>query len=92
MARSVPLAEYPCLDLFGLEVPTRGELIVRLRLPKLAILTLEAEARRIGVSPSACVPALLIAKLAQRGENMGLPRSVAHKQFNVAVKRFTLAY
>lgn len=72
--------------------PQRGEPIVRFRLPKLAILTLEAEARRVGVSPSAYVRALVIAKLAQRGENMGLPRSVAHKQFDRAVKRFILAY
>jgi hypothetical protein len=92
MAASDPLAEYRCLGLFGLEVPTRGEPIVRFRLPKLAILTLEAEARGVGVCPSACVRALVIARLAQRGENMGLPRSVAHKQFDGAVKRFILAY
>jgi hypothetical protein len=75
-----------------LRYPQRGEPIVRFRLPKLAILTLEAEARRVGVSSSAYVRALVIANLAQRGENMGVPRSVAHRDFDRAVKRFILTY
>ncbi len=59
------------------------------RLPRLATFALEAEARRVGVSPSAYVRALVIVNLTQRGENASVRRSVLHTNFDRAVKRFT---
>jgi hypothetical protein len=56
------------------------------------VLALEAEARRIGISSSAYIRALVIAKLTQRAENAGVPRSVAYMNFDRAVKRFMLTY
>jgi hypothetical protein len=70
----------------------RREPLFKFRLPRLARLTLEAEARRIGVSPSAYVRALVIANLTQRGENSGVARSGLHKNFDRAIKRFILTY
>jgi predicted DNA-binding protein (UPF0251 family) len=75
-----------------LKYPRRGEPFFSFRLPKLARFALEAEARRIGVSSSAFVRALVIASLTKRGENMGVSRSVIHRSFDRAVKRFMLAY
>ena len=72
--------------------PRRGEPLFNFRLPQLARFALEAEARRLGVSPSAYVRALVIANLTQRGENVGVRRSVLHKNFDRAIKRFMLAY
>lgn len=72
--------------------PRRGEPHFHFRLPRLAHLALEAEARRIGVSPSAYVRALVIANLTQRGENSGVARSGLHKKFDRAIKRFILTY
>ena len=71
--------------------PRRGEPLFNFRLPKLATLALEAEARRVGVSPSAYVRALVIVNLTQRGENASVRRSVLHN-FDRAVKRFMLTY
>jgi len=75
-----------------LRYPRRGEPFFSFRLPKLARFTLEAEAKRIGVSSSAYVRALVIASLTKRGENMGVSRSVIHRNFDRAVKRFMLTY
>ena len=72
--------------------PRRGEPHFHFRLPRLAHLALEAEARRIGVSPSAYVRALVIAGLTRREENSGVARSGLHKNFDRAVKRFILTY
>jgi len=75
-----------------LKYPQRGEPIFHFRLPRLARLTLEAEARRVGVSPSAYVRALVIVNLTQRGENTCVARSVLHTNLDRAVKRFILTY
>jgi hypothetical protein len=72
-----------------LTYPRRGEPLFNFRLPRLTTLALEAEARRVGVSPSAYVRALVIVNLTQRGENGGVRRSVLHTNFDRAVKRFT---
>jgi hypothetical protein len=74
-----------------LTYPRRGEPLFNFRLPKLATLALEAEARRVGVSPSAYVRALVIVNLTQRGESASVRRSVLHN-FDRAVKRFMLTY
>ena len=76
----------------ALRYPQRGEPAFHFRLPRLARLTLEAEARRVGVSSSAYVRALVIVSLTQRGENAGVARSVLHKNFDRAIKRFMLTY
>ena len=55
----------------------------------MATLALEAEARRVGVSSSAYVRALVIINLTQRGENVCVRRSVLHTNIDRAVKRFT---
>lgn len=70
----------------------RGGPLFNFHLPRLARPTLEAEARRVGVSPSAYVRALVIANLTQRGENSGVARSGLHKNFDCAIKRFMLTY
>ena len=75
-----------------MKYPQRGEPIFHFRLPKLARLTLEAEARRLGVSSSAYVRALVIVSLTQKGENTCVKRSVLHTNFDRAVKRFMLTY
>jgi len=72
--------------------PRRGEPHFHFRLPKLAHLAVDVEARRIGISPSAYVRALVIAGLTRRGENSGVARSGLHKNFDRAVKRFMLTY
>jgi len=46
----------------------------------------------VGVSSSAYVRALVIVSLTQRGENAGVARSVLHKNFDRAIKRFMLTY
>jgi hypothetical protein len=75
-----------------LRYPQRGEPLFNFRLPRLARFALEAEATRLGVSPSAYVRALVITNLTTRGENLGVRRSVLHRSFDRAVKRFMLAY
>jgi hypothetical protein len=74
-----------------LRYPCRGEPHFHFRLPKLAHLAVEAEARRIGISPSAYVRALVIAGLTKRQENSGVARSGLHN-FDRAIRRFMLAY
>jgi hypothetical protein len=69
-----------------------GEPLFNFRLPRLARLALEAEARRVGVSPSAYVRALVVIKLTERGENTQVRRSVLHSNFDRAIKRFILTY
>jgi len=75
-----------------LRYPQRGEPLFNFRLPRLARLTLEAEARRVGISSSAYVRALVITSLTQKGENTCVRRSVLHTNFDRAIKRFMLAY
>jgi hypothetical protein len=75
-----------------LRYPRRGAPIFHFRLPKLAQLSLEAEARRVGVSSSAYIRALVITTLTQSRQNMGVPRSVLHTNFDRAIKRFMLTY
>jgi len=76
----------------ALRYPSRGEPLFNFRLPRLARLTLEAEARRVGISPSAYVRALVIVNLTQRAENTCVRRSVLHTNFDRAIKRFMLTY
>lgn len=72
--------------------PRRGEPLFNFRLPRLARLMLEAEAKRVGISSSAYVRALVIVNLTQRGEDTCVRRSVLHTNFDRAVKRFMLTY
>jgi hypothetical protein len=74
--------------------PAKGAPIFHLRLGKLDLLKLHAEAARTGVSPSAYVRAALVMSYAwgSRGENTGVARSVLHHNFDRAVKRFMLTY
>ena len=74
--------------------PTKGAPIFHIRLGKLELLKLRAEAARTGTSPSAYVRAALIMAFAWGGrqENLGVGRTVLHRNFDRAVKRFMLTY
>jgi hypothetical protein len=73
--------------------PSRGEPLLCIRFPKLLRWALKARAGRVGVSPSTYVRALVIVDLAsQTRENSAVRRSVIHREFDRAVKRFILTY
>jgi hypothetical protein len=74
--------------------PTKGAPSFHIRLGKLEHLKLQAEAVKTGVTPSAYVRAALIMAFAWggKGENLGVPRTVAHRNFDRAVKSFMLTY
>ena len=59
------------------------ELSFHFRLPKLAQAAVKEEAKRLGISPSAYVRALVIAALTGRGKNGGVAHSALHSVFSV---------